>query len=180
MPVSLELAAIRIFFALGLAALVIVLGFVALLKQRTYLDAKSQKPIQIDVPLFGKNVKMKTNYPALAFLFVGFLLAIYVLQSGLPAHETEEWQVQGSFFDPNISDWDRAGTLSLFPPQYMLFQGQPVDQNGHFNLKLKLDKDLTFEKAVQTITYSHLEGDVVIVPQDEYSAYQKKDESSKL
>jgi len=178
---ALELAAIRMYLTFGLAALAIVLGFVALLKQRTYLDAKTQKPVQIDIPLLGKNIKMKTNYPALAFLFLGFLLVIYVLRIEFPSEKIElDWSVEGSFVDPNINDWDRAGTLGLFPPQKIQTQGQPVDRNGYFNIIVKIEKDKTFEQVVQKITYSHREGQVIIIPAQEYSAYERHEESCKL
>jgi len=181
MPGADELVAQRMYLTFCLAALALVLGFIALLKQRTYLDAKTQKPVQIEIPLFGKNMKMKTNYPALAFLLFGFLLVIYLLQIGLPPVKTElDWYVEGSFSDEKINDWDRAGTLTLFPPQYVLYQGKPVDRNGHFKLIIKIDKDTPFETAVKTITYYHRDGFVEIVPTQEYSAYEKNEESCKL
>jgi hypothetical protein len=41
--------------------------FVALLKQKSYLDIRSGEIIEIEVPIFRK---MKTNYPALIFVFL--------------------------------------------------------------------------------------------------------------
>ena len=41
-------------FAFGLSALLILLGFVALLTQKTYLDSKTQKPVEVKTPIIGR------------------------------------------------------------------------------------------------------------------------------
>jgi hypothetical protein len=57
----------------GFAVLLAVLGLVALLKQKTYLDSKTGQPTQIEIPLIGK---MKTNYPALIFVFLAVVVLV--------------------------------------------------------------------------------------------------------
>lgn len=58
----------------SLSGLSIILGFIALLKQRTYIDADTKQPTEIEVPIFGK---LKSNYPALIFVFLGFDASIF-------------------------------------------------------------------------------------------------------
>lgn len=176
-----EPATLRMLLALGLAALAIVLGFVALLKQRTYLDAKTQKPLRIEIPVLGATLAMRTNYPALVFAVLGFILAIYAMRIELPKDAEElEWVVDGTFTDSRINDWDRAGTLELFPPPRILNTGKPVNENGHFNVTVKVPKGRTFEQEVHKITYRHREGEAVIDTNLEYAAYEKREQSTKV
>src|SRR5580765_6879571 len=53
-----------------IAGLALCLGFFALLRQHTYLDPKTNAPIEIELPLLGR---MKANYPALIFPFIAAL-----------------------------------------------------------------------------------------------------------
>ena len=62
-----------IYISYAISGMSIVLGFIALLTQRIYVDTNTQKTIQMEIPILGK---MKTNYPALAFVFLGFVLAL--------------------------------------------------------------------------------------------------------
>ena len=55
-----------------LAGLCFVLGFVALLKQKTYIDSQTNQPTEIELPFVGK---LKSNFPALVFVVVGAFLA---------------------------------------------------------------------------------------------------------
>ena len=55
-----------VLFGLGISILLIILGFIALLKQKTYIDSKTQQPTKIKLPFFGE---MITNFPALIFIF---------------------------------------------------------------------------------------------------------------
>jgi hypothetical protein len=57
-----------------LAVLALVLGFFALLKQKTYIDANSGAVTSVELPLIGK---LKTNYPALVFVFASLLFAYF-------------------------------------------------------------------------------------------------------
>ncbi len=180
-------AGLRIVLPFGLAALALVLGFIALLKQRTYLDAKTLKPLQIDIPLFGKNMKMRTNYPALVFVFLAFGLVIYALriEQSLGAGAAKdkscptEWDVEGRFTDPNVNDWNRTGSFDLYPSQ-PFWPPQPVDRNGHFRIRVTIDSNKTFEDAVEFIKYIHSEGEAIIYPSREYTVYEKRGEGSNL
>ncbi len=152
----------------GLSILATVLGFVALLTQRIYMDASTQKPVEFEIPLLGK---MKSNYPALAFVFMGCFLAWYTMQSVLPLYEKPKmlWTVTGSFSDRRISDWRTRGKLILTPkdPDY------DVDENGHFTIKIHIEKPKTFENIIDNITFTYPDRpDVTIYPSREYDAYR--------
>jgi hypothetical protein len=155
--------------ALGLASLSILLGFIALLTQKIYLDAKTRKTVHVDIPLLGK---MKTNYPALVFVFLGFGLAFYVLKE----NKENEWNITGQFEDSEINDWRAGGELILFPQKLK----PDVDLNGRFTITMQIEEGQTFEDMIEKIEYSHRDGGVVIYPRDEYTAYKKGEPSSKL
>jgi hypothetical protein len=154
--------------AFGLVLLSIVLGFIALLTQKIYLDASTQKPIDIDIPLFGR---MKTNYPALIFVFLGFSLAFYVLHDSFSSSGTD-WTIKGQFSDPSIIDW-KTGTLSVFPAQIKA----NVNNNGMFTIDLKIKEGKTLENTIEKIEYSHRIGDAIIYPSEEYALYQSGQKS---
>ena len=65
----------------GISTLTIILGFIALLTQKIYIDTDTKQLTQIDIPMVGK---MKTNYPALIFLFLGIFLAVYAFSRSFP------------------------------------------------------------------------------------------------
>ena len=83
---------IAVWATFSLSFLSVALGFVALLAQRTYLDKETQKPVEIEIPVFGK---MKSNYPALLFVFLGFALAFYAFDKSYPPPKVE-WVVTGA------------------------------------------------------------------------------------
>ena len=58
----------------AIAALSIILGFIALIKQKVYLDKDTKKQTELEIPILGK---LKTNYPSLVFVFLGFFLVYY-------------------------------------------------------------------------------------------------------
>ncbi len=153
--------------SLSLAALSIVLGFVALLMQKTYINADTQKPVDIEIPLLGK---MKSNYPALVFVFLGFSLAFFVLQKEFTPKEKKElsWEIAGTFADPAINDW-QTGELRLVPAKIE----QRVTPNGRFLIRMNIEEGKSFEDLIDKIEYTHRDGQITIYPRDEYAAYTK-------
>lgn len=156
-----------VLIAFGLAILAILLGFVALLTQRIYLSANTQKPVDIEIPLLGK---MKTNYPALIFVFLGFFLAFYAFEKGLPAKEKKEieWTIDGAFKDAEINDWRTGGTLTLFAPNIRNRIDPRVYPNGNFRIRIWIEEGTSFEEIVERIDYIHRAGEVKIHPNKEY------------
>jgi hypothetical protein len=55
-------------WALTLGTLGFLLGLIALLTSRIYIDKASNSTVEVDVPLLGK---LKGNYPALVFVLLG-------------------------------------------------------------------------------------------------------------
>lgn len=157
--------------AFTLSILSIVLGFVALLKQKTYLDSETKEPVEIEVPIIGR---MKTNYPAMVFVFLGFSLAFFVVNKCLPLKEVE-WVINGQITDPEkeIIDWKTAGNIEIHPK---IYQGDP-GINGNFRISISLEEGTSFESAVEYIKYSHTLGDATIYPAKEYTAYSSGQES---
>src|SRR5437773_751346 len=89
------------------------LGFVALLLQKTYLDPDTRKPTtEVEITNLGK---LKTNYPALVFVFLGFAAAVFAFNKS-DVKEKVHWSVQGRLIDTThkIDDW-REGDFRILP-----------------------------------------------------------------
>lgn len=98
-----------------MSGLCIVLGFVALLLQKTYVDTNTNTPTEVELPLIGK---LKTNIPALVFLLVGAGLAFYAFHAREQKGH-EDWSISGKFVAPagRQIEWE-AGTIYLWPKPY--------------------------------------------------------------
>lgn len=156
----------------------IILGFIALLKQKTYLDAETSQPVDIEVPIIGR---MKTNYPALAFVFLGFCLAFYVVHQTFSKDEKTAlnqndvgWKITGHLVDPKakITDW-QTGELRIFPDD----SPPVIDPNGKFEISITLPSGKSFEEKIGHIEYIHNKGYVHIYPKKEYDAYKNGTDS---
>lgn len=65
----------------GISILSIVLGFIALLAQKTYINPETNEPSEVEIPFIGK---IKTNYPAVIFVFLGFAAALHAFNKSEP------------------------------------------------------------------------------------------------
>ncbi|MFO1323638.1 MAG: hypothetical protein U1F15_06200 [Burkholderiales bacterium] len=170
-------------FTLGLATLSFVLGFVALLSSKVYVNPKTRSKLEVDLPLLGK---MQTNYPALIFVFVGAALAVYSISKHFEfesmklqraAHETV-WNVTGQFRQPgnDITDWRNGALLKLVQvgPTF------DITADGHFTIEVALPEGETFESMVDQIAYTSDRARALIIPKEELDAYQKDKATSKL
>jgi hypothetical protein len=127
-----------------------VLGFVALLRQNTYLDPKTNAPIEIELPLLGR---MKANYPAVGFVFLA-ALCILVAYSSRKIPPTN-WSVTGSVGYANgaplkPADWD-ALQIKINPKRY-----EPTvkkDSIGHFTIAPALPDQTSFEDEILLVTF---------------------------
>lgn len=155
--------------AIGL--ILIVLGFVALLLQKIYIGAEIATPTEIELPLLGK---MKANYPALIFVFLGFGLTAYSLTKGKPIFS--QWLVTG-FMASDIPEinW-QDGRLVVIPNNYDL---NVESRSGRFTIEIDLEGTKTLEDAVKLIDYSHPKGSLQIVPSVELAA-KKSGKPSKI
>jgi hypothetical protein len=177
-------------WALILATLSILLGFVALLTSRIYLVKDSN--VEVEVPVFGK---LKANYPAVIFVFFGALLAWYGLKTHneLAAQQIEaqrqldiskasapgddEWSISGRLLAPGGKpiDWGRGVFTLIF--------GSPQVKHtaaGGFEIHLRIKHGQDFEEYVQQIDYTHDRGSAKIFPKKELDAYRASPSSSRL
>ena len=129
-----------------LSALSVMLGFIALVKQKTYIDQETQKPTDIEVPFFGR---LRTNYPSLVFVFLGFALAFYVVRTAQDV--TDVWHIEGRF---TSEDSDQKWT-----PVYLDLHPRRVApainlDTGEFSIKLEIPRGQTFEDVYSVIGYT--------------------------
>lgn len=151
--------------AFGLSALLIILGFVALLKQKTYLDVNTQQPVQVDIPILGK---VKTNYPALIFVLLGFALAWTVFEKSFPPRK-ETWKLTGTLKSPSGHkiDWE-DGTLTLTPSAL----DPTIFNSGGFQLNALVDEGKSIDDVYETLDFSLPSGSVQINLKKEITAFK--------
>ena len=146
----------------------IILGFVALILQKTYLDPETQKPTEVEVPVIGK---LKTNYPALVFVFLGFAGAFYSFQRS-QVKEKVQWTIQGSLVDSahRIKDWS-DGEFKVIPTN----TETAIDNStGKYKITISIDKGRRFEDEIKCIMYSNKDGNAQLYPDTEYKNWRSK------
>jgi len=162
----------------GLSAMVFLLGVVSLFVQKIYkVDEKTGEKTEIDLPFFGK---LKTNYPALAFAFIGAAMATYTFHG---RSVKDNWLIRGEFKGPDSYpidwNWD-DGILAIYPCDL----STKMNPNGKFDIKLQLPRGYKFEDVMQEISYSNKSGktyiDARIPVVKEYESFKKSQESSQL
>jgi hypothetical protein len=168
---------IPILIAFVLAGLLIILGFVALLTQKIYLDQETKTPIEFDIPLLGK---MKANKPAIVFVVLGVYLAIYALSKSDPP--MDRWSVNGTMMTNGEKiDW-RDGNLTLFPTNaaVKIFNSGASEKSklGRFEIAIDIEKGKTFEDVIQRIDYSHSRGSFQILPKKEFEPKNPEQKST--
>jgi hypothetical protein len=162
---------VMIYFMYIISCLLVVLGFIALLLQKVYLDPKTDQPnVEVHVPFVGK---MKTNFPSLAFLFLGVVMAIYAYtrpsKLDMPL---VDWQLIGNFEYEGIEPIDfREGKLQIFPCGIKSF----VSKAGQFQIEMKIEEGKSLEEEIQWIDYSHPRGSTKIVLKKEYQKWENND-----
>ena len=148
----------------GISLITIILGFVALLTQKIYINPETHQPTEIDIPFLGK---LRTNIPAIAFVFFGFILAYVTFDKSYPPNKVD-WIITGSFNagDEEI-DWEK-GTLVLFPTEF----SHEVSDHGTFIINAKIEEGTSFENMIQRIDFSHPKASTQICPKDEYDSFK--------
>ncbi len=147
----------------AIGAILIFLGFIALLSQKIYIDHRTNKATEIDVPILGK---MKANYPALIFVFLGCAVVVFGLNKYTPPTQTNHWQIDGTMIsDKPINDW-QSGKLQIFP----IFDGNidPINsKSGKFTFTMDIPQGKSVEDEIQRIQYTNEEGNILIIPKDQ-------------
>ncbi len=154
-------------FVYFISILSIILGFIALLTQKIYIDPETKKPtVDVEIKFLGK---LKTNVPALAFVFLGIALAVFAYSRP----KQVDWTLQGQLIDEENKIVDfRTGTLKLIPGD-----SAEVTKLGRFDIRIKSEEGQKIEDVIEAIDYSHDDGSVSIVLKKEYEAYQKQQPS---
>ena len=160
-----------------LATLSFLLGFVALLSSKIYIDKATNAPLEVDMPFVGK---MKTNYPALFFVAVGALIAAYSLKQHYNYKASQQkvrWTISGVLKQPtqDVSDM-RSGQLKLVDVGPIT----ELTEDGHYTIYIDLPNDQSFESAVEQIAYTGTRSQGWLVPQRELAAFEKDPTTSKL
>jgi hypothetical protein len=159
-------------YMFGVSTLLIVLGFIALLKQKLYVD-KDSGETEVEIPFFGK---LKSNYPALVFVLLGAALAFYGFQKSFPPPKTQ-WTLTGLFQDPLHRDikWG-TGTLQLTPT---VISGTVYD-SGRFEIQVPIEQGQNLESVFDGLHYDVAEGSIYINLQNEYNAFRHNNKASLL
>lgn len=137
-----------------LAALALLFGFVALLKQKSYVDTKSRKVTAVEVPFFGK---LRTNYPALVFVFVGGIFGYLSSKTSIQTSKdywtaTKPMTVDGQLkSDTNIADWSST-EITVIPSS---LQFQSVTPQGHFRVELQIPQWQPFNKYLAAVSFQY-------------------------
>jgi hypothetical protein len=178
------------FITLGLATLSFVLGFVALLSSKIYVNPKTRAKLEVEIPLLGK---MQSNYPALLFVFIGAALAVYTIgkhfdfekskldfektKISTAPHETI-WNIHGQLRQPagNAIDMREGAKLKLveYGPSFDIWA------DGRFTIQVALPEGKDFEDMVDQIAYTSDRATALIFPRVEREAFAKDRNSSKL
>jgi hypothetical protein len=153
-----------------LSALILALGGVSLFIQKVYkVDQETGGKIEIELPWFGK---LRTNYPALAFAFIGAGMATFTFNKTCEVRD--QWVIHGQFKTPDSGaiDWTK-GVLTLFPKQF-----NPIlEKDGSFHIELNLPRSRKFEDVVGQISYFNWSGNVsaAILVDEEYQKFKRGD-----
>ncbi|HVC28763.1 MAG TPA: hypothetical protein VNF48_04365 [Gammaproteobacteria bacterium] len=153
-----------------IGTLLIFLGFIALLSQKIYIDHRTNKATEIDVPILGK---MKANYPALVFVFLGSAIVVFGLNKYTPPVSTSSWTIEGTITSATPilnSDW-QSGKLQVAP----IFDGNitPTDPTtttsiaGKFKFNIDIPEGKSAEDVISTIEYANAAGNMSINPKAE-------------
>ena len=129
-----------------LSALSLTFGFLALLKQKNYMDA-STGTVTVDVPFFGK---LQTNFPALVFVLIGGGLGYYA--STVDLHRTHSVRIDGqlkSTATPLVTDWSE--TNIAVAPSF----DQRVDPSGSFTIKLEIPSTTSPKDYIEAVIFQY-------------------------
>ena len=148
----------------------VILGFIALLKQKTYLDATNQQPVEVEVPLFGK---LKTNYPALVFVVLGFALAFTAFDKSYPPKPVQ-WHISGTLKHPENRQivWSE-GILSFEPNELQI----TLSDQGPFTVDASVEEGKSFADIYETLDYTNSIGSVHLDLKKEIEHYRRGEAS---
>ena len=162
-----------IYILYGISFISIMLAFIALLKQKTYVNEVTKEVTEVELPLVGK---LKTNYPSLVFLAMGIFLAVFVFNK---SYKTKRiWEISGTFIDTTktITNWSE-GELNIQPSAILR---KTIDSIGNYHICLELNDGQDIEDVVEVITYTNQKFSCNIEPSQEMKKKERDDNSSLL
>jgi len=153
-----------------LAGLCFILGAIALMMQKTYIDKQTNQPTEIEIPILGK---LKTNYPSLVFVVIGGVLAAipwYKESPVQPPIGKEQWVITGAFLAPpgETLRWE-TGIITILPK---VFEAVPYP-NGTFQIIGTIPKDKKIEDMVSAINYTNGKFSSCILVSNEYKKFKE-------
>jgi len=136
-----------LFFMYAISILGIVLGFIALLAQKVYIDANTNQPTEIEIPFLGK---LKTNIPAIVFVFLGFAAAFYTFES--TNHKEVKWVLDGTMQirEGQEIDWS-LGDFTLIPEE----PDVNVSEEGNFVITVEIEEGKSLQDQYGKMRISH-------------------------
>jgi hypothetical protein len=155
-------------FVLGLTCF--AMGFIALLKQKLYIDSKTKQPTEVSLPIIGK---MKTNYPALVFVFVGAAAMYQIYSFKQPDIDAkDDYLIRGriEISQASTTGESRGGaanldfSTSIIMPFPSDVSNNQVDSDGTFSVKIKVPRGKEFEDYIQWLQLSgptHMIGSII-------------------
>lgn len=145
-------------FALGIAAMAVIGGIIALVKQRIIVDKDTGQVIDIEIP--GLKAKVKTNYPSVMAILLGCGLAGGVLYWFQVKIEKMRLMATVTVSDTHSSADRRADIfLNVVPQRYKLSQSG-VSTNKPVKLELEVDKGEAYDVLVHTPISTSSDGTV--------------------
>jgi len=131
----------------------LVLGFIALVTQKAYIDSASGQVTEIEVPALGK---LKTNIPALVFVVgsIGLATLAYFRDS----RHFEPWTIEGTFqpidetspLTGNELDNLHKGIIGFQPSRLV---EPPSIRDATFRFQYEIPEGEEFEDEIDTIQY---------------------------
>ena len=158
-----------------LSALILGLGGVSLFTQKvSKVDKESGEEIIVELPFFGK---LRTNYPAFAFAFIGAAMAVFTLEKTLESADADQWVIAGEFTAPDSQaiDWTK-GALILSPNKLT----SSINPDGTFTIQGPIQRGCKFEDVVKQISYCNWCEDLysgMILTGKEYKNYMNEENS---
>lgn len=156
-----------------LSAIILALGAISLLTQKLRAVDQEGKEVIIELPFFGK---LRTNYPAVAFAFIGAGLAAFTYAKTCELND--QWVINGQFTAPESGtiDWTK-GSVMIRPA--MLWPN--INQDGTFEIQGSIRRGVKFEDVVEQITYSNWCGGKYtarIMTKEEYNKHKAGEPSN--
>ena len=154
-----------------LSGLIIILGGISLFVQKVYkVGEDSQEKTVVELPFFGK---LTTNYPAIAFAFIGAAIAVFALSKASGGFN--QWLVEGRFEAPPARAINWCDGIITLEPRKLTPEVKP---DGSFTISGVIVRGGTFESEVRQITYTHKECTGTIRVDQEYCNFVEKKGSS--